>query len=191
MINVKDIRKIINDLKGLGHDITVRDISYAILLNNFENGVVAYKSIYNENAEDIEADKFEKSLKIFALRSYLKSNVLKKEKSPKKEKIDINALSSDITFEENKAALIAMLGEIQQAIQEKKIDLKDGLKMQTDIRIKINDKFGVSEQTEQQYIIVEPKFNFICPHTRKECYVYTKEDLMKKYNLIEGPKNND
>lgn len=61
---------------------------------------------------------------------------------------------------------------------------KDGVKAEIEIRSKLNDKFKVSEEGGQQYIIVEQKFNSICECGR-EISVPTKEDLMKKYNLVE------
>jgi hypothetical protein len=34
-------------------------------------------------------------------------------------------------------------------------------------------------------IIVEKKFDFVCPHTRHECYQLDKETAMEKWNLVE------
>ena len=64
------------------------------------------------------------------------------------------------------------------------IDKKDGLKILTDISVKLNDKFSVNDTNNQRVVIVNKKFNAICDCGR-EIYVPTKEDLMEKYNLIE------
>lgn len=44
--------------------------------------------------------------------------------------------------------------------------------METDIRTRLNDKFGAAEDKEIDCVVVtEPKYNYICPHTRKECFI--------------------
>jgi hypothetical protein len=64
------------------------------------------------------------------------------------------------------------------------IEKKDGLKILTDISTKLNDKFGAKEEMKDQMVVVECKFNSVCSCGR-EIYIPTKEDLMKKYNLVE------
>ena len=69
-------------------------------------------------------------------------------------------------------------------MQNGEIEKKDGLKILTDISVKLNDKFSVNDTNNQRVVIVNKKFNAICDCGR-EIYVPTKEDLMEKYNLIE------
>ena len=70
------------------------------------------------------------------------------------------------------------------------VDPKDGLKIMADIRVKLNDKFKVESKQQDRMIVVERKFNFVCPATRKECYQLDKEYAMKKWNLIENTQSN-
>lgn len=117
---------------------------------------------------------------------YISSNFKKEEKVKqiKKNEINNDELIQDITFEENKAKLIAMLQKVNDLVESGDMSAKDGVKAEIEIRSKLNDKFKVSEEGGQQYIIVEQKFNSICECGR-EISVPTKEDLMKKYNLVE------
>lgn len=124
--------------------------------------------------------------KIDFLKMYIASNFKEEEKVKQSKKNEINndELIQDITFEENKAKLIAMLQKVNDLVEAGDMSAKDGVKAEIEIRSKLNDKFKVSEEGGQQYIIVEQKFNSICECGR-EISVPTKEDLMKKYNLVE------
>lgn len=192
MIRLKDIEKTIADMAILSHDVSVRDISFVILSKEFDSASIAYKAIYGKDCSSSDIEEYDKSRKISALRTYINSNFNKEEKSAKKTSKNKGKEDfEDISFEENKAAIIQLIANVKQAAQDGTIDPKDALKMELDARTKLNDKFDVEKEQGQQYVIVEKKFNFICPHLHKECYVYTKEDLMEKYGLIEKPKNNE
>lgn len=191
MIKVSDIERIIKDMSVLNHDISVRDISFVILSREFDNDIVAYKAIFGKDSDRDIIEEYSSSKKISSLRTYIKSSFDKVENKPtpvkpKKEAVSKDKLS-DITFEENKAAIIDLIKEIKELAAKGEIPAKDAKKMELDARTKLNDKFEVEKSEGQQYIIVEKKFNFICPHLHKECYIYTKEDLMEEYGLIEKP----
>jgi hypothetical protein len=72
-------------------------------------------------------------------------------------------------------------------LDDGKIDIKDALKIQADLRVKLNDKFSVKEDVKEQVVIVNRKYNSVCSCGR-ELYIPTKEDLMEQYNLIENNK---
>lgn len=193
-MTIKDIEKTIQDALKMKHRITVRDISYVVLFLEYNNSSsLSYKSIFDKDASDDAIKEYDSSKKIVFLKKYITSNYRKKEKKPNYVENEINdstndELIQDITFEENKAKLIAMLQKVNELVEKGDMSAKDGVKAEIEIRSKLNDKFKVSEEGGQQYIIVEKKFNFICPHLHKECYVYTKEDLMEEYGLIEKDK---
>ena len=92
--------------------------------------------------------------------------------------------TADISFEENKEYMLKLKADTEKAMEDGEIDKKDGLKILTDISVKLNDKFSVNDTNNQRVVIVNKKFNAICDCGR-EIYVPTKEDLMEKYNLIE------
>ena len=93
-----------------------------------------------------------------------------------------------ITREQNKTELIRLLKEIKTLAESKKIDAKDAVKMEADIRVKLNDKFEMEESLSQKRIIIVPqKHDIICPHTNRECTsMPTKEACMKYYGLKDG-----
>lgn len=190
MIGIKDIEKTIKDMGALGHDVSVRDISYVLLSKEYDSDSIAYKSIFGKDSDKDIIDGYAKSKKIVFLNNYIKAN-FKKEKEPKKKKSSADGNLEDITFEENKSALIDMIQRIPSLIASEKLSEKDAFKLEMEARTKLNDKFDVEKEQGQQYVIVEKKFNFICPHLHKECYVYTKEDLMEKYGLIEKPNSDE
>lgn len=192
MIKLKDIEKTIADMTNLGHDVSVRDISFVILSKEFDSASIAYKAIYGKDCSTSDIEKYDKCRKISALRTYIASNFNKEAKVSKKTSKNKTGESfEDISFEENKAAIIQLIANVKQAAKDGTIDPKDALKMELDARTKLNDKFDVEKEQGQQYVIVEKKFNHICPHLHKECYVYTKEDLMEKYGLIEKPNDDE
>lgn len=92
--------------------------------------------------------------------------------------------NGDITFEENKAYMLKLKKDTEDAIENNEIDKKDGLKILADLSVKLNDKFQVREERIEQVVHVFTKFNAVCQCGR-EIYIPTKQDLMKKYNLIE------
>lgn len=172
-INKKDINIIIDDGAKLCYDIDMRDISFVLLCRELDE-----KESYNVIFGKDGYDEYAYSPKI----SFIKNSLGTKATSITKKK----PLVADVSFEENKAALIELLSEIKEASTNGDLEKKDAIKMESDIRTRLNDKFGASEKTDQSNIVlVEPKFNYICPYTKRECYVNSKKECMKRYNLTE------
>lgn len=153
-----------------GFAISVRDISYIILCRNYEDDIVAYKSLFGDGSET-EILYYKQSAPIVELGKLMAENLGWNSKE-------------DITFEENKAYMLKLKADTERAMEAGDIEKKDGLKILTDISTKLNDKFGAKEEMKDQMVVVECKFNSVCSCGR-EIYIPTKEDLMKKYNLIE------
>ena len=90
--------------------------------------------------------------------------------------------------------MIKLKKDTEEAMANGEIEKKDALKILADISVKLNDKFNVKDANEdRQVVIVQNKFNAICECGR-EIYVPTKEEMMKKYNLVEKDvdvKNNN
>jgi hypothetical protein len=93
----------------------------------------------------------------------------------------------DISFEENKAYMLSLKKQTEEAIENEEIDKKDGLKILADLSVKLNDKFNVADNTKNQVVIVNQKFNDVCPYCNREisAKVLTKEEAIKMYNLVE------
>lgn len=91
------------------------------------------------------------------------------------------------TKEDNKAALLAQIDEIEQAFKRGEISFKDKSAQIYAIRFRLQDKFDMEHSdTERRIIVVPAKHLFICPHTNRECSnMPPKEVCMKYYNLVE------
>lgn len=174
MIDNNNINQIIDACLAEGYSIRVRDISYIILCEQYKDKDVAYRSLM---FADSDVNKYDKSKPITFLKKYMAKHYLKKGKA-------------DISFEENKAYMLKLKKDTEAAMAAGEIDKKDGLKILSDISVKLNDKFGAKEDVREQMIIVNKKYNSICQCGR-EIYVPTKEDLMEQYGLIEKTKKDE
>lgn len=182
MISNDKISSIIEECRLLGYQIRVRDISFVILSKMFEDVNVAYKAIFGSDANDDIIDAYIKSNEISYLKNYIESNGLIGGKKRGKKKL---SEEDDITFDENKAEIIKLIRETQNALDEGKIKVADALKIQADLRVKLNDKFNINDTSKESLVIVNQKYNNICSCGR-EIYIPTKEDLMEQYNLKEN-----
>lgn len=176
MITKERIVEMLKDAQVVGHTITVKDVAFCILKKQFGSAEIAYKTLFNKEATDVSIELYEKSDSTKHIEKIVASE-LNKGKTKKTQ-------TDDLTFDENKAEMIKLLAKIDKGLEDGEIAPKDAMKMQVDIRTKLNDKFGTSEAVNDQYVQVLTKFNTICPHTHKECYVATEKDLIKKYNLV-------
>lgn len=176
MITNEQIKKCIDDCAKKKYNISVRDIAIILLSNEFGDKRVAYRSIFaNNSQEDYENYFNDDAIKYLA--DYVGIHFIYKVADKKRK-------TADISFEENKEYMLKLKADTEKAMENGEIDKKDGLKILTDISVKLNDKFSVNDTNNQRVVIVNKKFNAICDCGR-EIYVPTKEDLMEKYNLIE------
>lgn len=169
LINEEQMRQITEDCLGRGFKIKIRDIAFAVLAKTFGDDALAYKIIYD--AGDVNIYKNASNIKY--LLDYLEEKVFNKESLPKvrtkKEKSD-----DELTFEENKAEIIKLIKETQDALEKGTIEPKDALKIQADLRVKLNDKFSVKEDVQEQMVIVNAKYNAICPYCAHEISIEQK-----------------
>lgn len=192
MLKKTDFVKIISDCKESGYEVKVRDVMFCLLKNVVEDSDVIYNSLFGKTDEAKCITDYEKSKPIKFLDKYVKANYnnIKQTDTDNTKKKKIS--EEDISFEENKAELIKMLKDIDDAMNDGQIEVKDAMKMKVDIRTKLNDKFGASEKSdEQRIVVVPPKFNHICEKTRTECWLQTKEYAMEHWGLIEDPNKNN
>ena len=176
MISNNKIKEIIEQMSEKGFAISVRDISYILLCRSYEDDIVAYKSLFCDGSET-EISYYKQSKPIVELGRLMA------------ESLGWNG-KEDITFEENKAYMLKLKTDTERAMEAGEIEKKDGLKLLTDISTKMNDKFGAKEEMKDQIVQVEMKYNDICPYCSREIArrTMTKEDAMKKYNLVENKK---
>lgn len=180
-ISIEDIKKIIEDASKKGFKIGVRDIAFVVLLDAFENEDIAYKCLFGSESGFMQeyASVYARTGAVEYIKDYI--DILSSNNGSRGKKQDVD----DITFDENKAYMIKLKKDTEEAMANGEIEKKDALKILADISVKLNDKFNVKDANEdRQVVIVQNKFNAICECGR-EIYVPTKEEMMNKYNLIE------
>ena len=175
----EQIKKTIEHFKDIGDTIRVRDIAYTLLSKMFADNKTAYQCLfgtegYDEYADDEMRSKMEQYL---SDAGYIRS-------------VSEDSDTGTITFEENRREMELLLKKTQQAMDDGLVDPKDALKIMADIRVKLNDKFKVESKQRERTIIVQRKFDYICPKNHVECYQLDKDFAMKKWNLIENTQNN-
>ena len=183
MITKEQIHDCVAFCEKQGYFIEESDIAYLLINREFKDRYKAYELTKSRGMPDEYVDNYDGSEKMACLRKYMNEHWAKRKESV----INTETIEGAITFEENRDALINYLGEIQKLMNEKKIEPKDGMKMMTDIRLKLNDKFNIKEAQVEQPIIVQPKFNYVCQYTHKECWLMTEEWAKKQYHLIKDP----
>jgi len=174
MIKHDDIKDILESVRKDWPSATEKDIAFAVLCDTYSDKGMAYKLAYGRAIANAAA--FYKKPQVQKLLEILQP-------------FGVGAVSEDIvTREQNKAELIRLLKSIKDLADDKKIDMKDAVKMEADIRVKLNDKFEMEESRKQKRIIIVPqKHDIICPHTNRECtYMPDKETCMKYYHLCEA-----
>jgi hypothetical protein len=192
------IEKIIGDAKERGYDVAIRDVSYAVLKTVLENELMAYTVVFGTPKDDKTIPLYEGLDHVKYLIRYVKKHLAPKEvekssdaqilkalRSKQKETAGAGTELSDITAEENKDAIIKRLGELKEMYDAKEISAKDYVKLDLEARVKLADKFDVTEEAKQQVYFLPPQYDLICPHTHRECYQINKEYAMKKFNLKE------
>jgi hypothetical protein len=185
------IERIIDGAKKYGHDVSIRDVCYGLLRSAFDNDLFCYTVVFGTPQKDNDIACYERLDKVeYLLKLFKKKLAPKVERDKRLEKLIAEKSESnnkDITFEENKSAMVELISRTEEALTEGTIDPDKGLKIIADLRVKLNDKFRVEDKSAEQYIIVEPKFNHICDKTRKECWLQTKEYAKEHWHLIDDP----
>lgn len=169
MISYNDIKDIINSLKTEGIEARVRDVAYLVMCDFFVDKGLAAKVAYQEDEKP--------------------SNKVLSMLAEKLKPFGIGGVTT-ISKDENREELLKLLQRVQDAEREGTIDPKDAIKIEADIRVKLNDKFNIEEEEGQRRIIVVPqKHDIICKWTSRECSAMpSKEACMKYYNLIDADK---
>lgn len=169
LINDEQMRQITEDCLGRGFKIKIRDIAFAVLAKTFGDDVLAYKIIYD--AGDVNIYKNASNIKY--LLDYLEEKVFNKERLPKVRTKKTKS-EEELTFEENKAEIIKLIKKTQDDEAAGNIDSKQSLELQTKLRVTLNDKFSVKEDVQEQMVIVNAKYNAICPYCAHEISIEQK-----------------
>lgn len=178
MIKKDDIKIILDSVRPDWQSVSEKDIAFAVLCDTFEDKNFAYRIAYRSTGK--EAEEFYNRPRFKKLLDAL-------------EPFGVGIVDNNtITKEENKSELLKLLGRIDDMLASNDLDPKDAIKMQTDIRVKLNDKFEMEESQKQKRIIVVPaKHDIVCPKTNRECnYWPTKKACCNHFGLIDPSENN-
>lgn len=170
----EQIKKTIEHFKENGETIRVRDIAYILLSKMFADSKTAYQCLFGtEGYDDYADDEMRSKLEQYMSdEGYIRS-------------VSTDADTGGITFEQNRREMEILLEKTQQAMDDGLVDPKDALKIMADIRVKLNDKFKVESKQQARYIVVQKRYNNVCPHCNREIYIPSKQDLMEEYGLTE------
>ena len=177
-LTIEKVGEILTAASTHGANLKVRDIAYVLLCRYFDDRSYAWRVCF------ADADYDEKTIDTYEEGTgyqYLKEVLM--------EVRDRGGLlyDEDITFEENKAYMLKLKRDTELAMEAGDLEKKDGLKILSDLSVKLNDKFSVQAEVKDQMVIVEHKYNDICPYCQHEVASkpMTKEEAMATYNLKE------
>lgn len=188
MVTNEQIKQTVNDCNKAGHSVGLRDISYILLCNQVEDKATAYRVLFGLDA-DFNAEyvyTYDQTSAMVYLREYAERNLTVDLFGSKKKKKKLSE-EEDISFEENKAEIINLIKQTQKALEAGEIEAKDALKIQADLRVKLNDKFNVAEDARDQIVVVNQKMDSVCGFCGHEVArrPITKEEAMEIYDLVE------
>ena len=191
-IGLDELNRLIEDCKAVGFEVKMGDIIYALCVDDFKDKSIPYKSLFDKNATDKEIRAYNKHKYTKFLKKYIDTNLLHKEEVvSKSEETEFTQKYEDISFEENKDAIIKMIAEAEKKYADGEIEWDKYSDRVSKLRIALKDKFEVSKAQDDQRVIVYKKYNDICVCGR-EIYRPTRddiiEDLKKTYDLV--PKGN-
>lgn len=170
-----EISNIITSCSNNKQQARVRDLIFVLLQDMIKDEELIYKTLFNDN-RFLEYKNTNKDL-LKSIKDKLEENFYPKAR--------VYTSEDTISFDENKAEMIKLIKETQESERNGEISKEFSLKTQADLRTKINDKFKVGDEGQSNIIIVPKKCNMICDKFGVECYLPTKEDLIKEYGLIE------
>lgn len=162
MITNETIQRIIEAGAAEGYEVSVKDISKAILARHYEDWGNISKM----------ADTYFATKQYKWLSGYLSQQVFD---------------DSAMTFDDNKKAIIKLIEKTQRDAKNGLIDPDKAIKLEGDLRVKLNDKFNVQSEVKDKVVVVEKKYNMVCRHGY-ECYLPSKDELMEMYGLVEKDK---
>lgn len=172
-MNKDDLKKLFAEQTG----ITMKDVSYVLLLDTYRDSETAYKSLFDKSTNEQTIKLYDESVKIKKLKKYLLENKFTKHTFPDEAtEIIYNASGQsdkdkykDISLEENKEELIKMIDDIKQLSEDGELSKKEALTLTKDIRIRLVDKFKIDTSKENKtYVVVQEKYNDVCPYCHHE-----------------------
>lgn len=182
-IGLVELTKLIEDCKRVGFDVKMSDIAYVMLVDYFKDKSIPYKILFNKETSEKEIRDYNKNKYTRFLKKYIDTNFLRKEEDILNQgKNDNSQKYEDISFEENKDAIIKLISEAEEKYKKHEIEWDKYSDRVSKLRIALNDRFKVSEKKDEQRVIVYKKYNDICVCGR-EIYRPTRDDIIEDLKL--------
>ena len=179
-LTIEKVGEILTRANENGLNLKVKDIAYVLLTRYFDDKSYAYRVCFGSSSSysDSAIETYERGEGYKFLKTIL---------NEVREGGFASRYAEDITFEENKAYMLKLKKDTEEAMDRGELEAKDGLKILADLSVKLNDKFSVQAEVKDQMVMVNAKYNDICEYCQHEVArrPMTKEEAMKEYNLIE------
>lgn len=186
MIDNEVLNKILADSRIAGHDAKVRDVCYVLLCRYIDDRITIFRSLFDKDGKmpESQANNYIKSEKVKYLEDVLQ--VYDNKPKSKKQKRE----GESISFDENLAYMLKLKKQTEEEMANGKVDKATGLKILSDITVKLNDKFKITEEHKEQMVVVNAKYDAICPVCSTEVArrPISKAEAMELYGLIENNK---
>lgn len=175
MVSNSNIREITAEMKSRGYDVAVRDICYYFLCETIEDDRAVYKALYGDTPK-IPYSEYTVSNKVQELKSYLDGKFIEGERTAL---VD----ADDVSFDELKQGLVQDMNALialRDQTDEDGVPVLDPKEMASvvrqiaDIRVKLTEKFGTTEKSEEQRVVVLQKYDAICPYCGREIAIGRK-----------------
>lgn len=191
------LRHIVDEASQRGHDVTVRNVAYALMRVYFNDPTIAY-TVINGSApkQDSDVTDYDSMSSIQYLTHWFKKDLAKDEQKKDdvvaklmkqqnaKSKAEV-AISADENFE-GAVEQLKRVQELRERCDPTDIKtLRDLEKMELEIRVKLVDKWDMQKQESDTKIWIGKIYDYLCPWTGRECYQIGKEEAMEKWNLKE------
>lgn len=173
-VTVEDVRVFVEDGAAEGYEVGVRDLAYALLKRSFEEPVLAFRAVFGDSpAVPFQTYRF--SDKSQFVDTYIYNNFPEDEEkteTEEKTEADEERKSQGLSFEELKSGLeedldsLINLRDMTDADGNPALEPKEMATVVAriaDIRTKLVEKFGATEKKIEQRVVVNQKYDAICP----------------------------
>lgn len=167
VLTSQQVRDLVLSLRSRGFDVGLRDVSFAVLSLVYADEALAFRALFGDTPE-VSLDEYAAQPKIDEVKSA----------------ISVDAQTSEtgsdgpvVSFDDLKEGLIADMRALEALRDSKDDEGRPALEPKemaqvvgriADIRVKLTEKFNTTERVVEQRVVVEQKFDSICPNCGHE-----------------------
>lgn len=169
VLTSQQVRDLVSGMRSRGLDVGLRDVSFAVLSSVYEDEPLAFRAIFGDSPE-IPMAEYMALPKVEEVRKAIID-----------EKPDTNGGDSPaISFDDLKGGLIddmRALEKLRDSVDNEGHPTLEAKEMAqvvgriADIRVKLTEKFNTTERVVEQRVVVEQKYDSICPGCGREISV--------------------